>query len=902
MANRFGGFTPRQQQALLAKMGYEGPAQQDDINKFMLASPRAAAKMGKYATLARSVLEGGMAKGFAEGGLADGISTWSGGQANGYSYGGKKYLTLGEAQAAQQANTFVRAGEDSVYPASQQAITTEVITQPSAEEAQPVEDVITKPAEEAQPVAYDPTTGLPTAVDTPDYTEIAKGSMQGVNANDSSWATKKTAELVANDAIRNNPNDYTLRKDGKYFTIVYGDGTEVATGYRYQNQAEGRAQALVKGLSAAAPYYSETKTAQDIYEEQLGQYKEYQTGQAQQATADPQATLNQAQQNLADQKALLAQYTNTLSQMAPDDPGREQMMKLIEDQQIAINQAQYNVSIATEGLTTVSPPTLAELRATAFQDPASLVTKADVATFTPEQAEAGKIAETAGQVSATVTPAALTSASAAAGVEAPSVEGTATYDAMVATDAVRNTLSTLTAATGKPSAEALAEAATMTPQELASLGLTVSQIEEATQVVAPEARTVQEGELISGTTVDQARVEQALNFQAATGVPSTEATVQGQLTQLLSQFENGETPPWAAGAMRAATATLAARGLAASSMAGQAVVQAAMESALPIAQADAATRAQFEAQNLSNRQQVAMFAAQQRAAFLNLEFDQEFQTRVMNAAKIADIANMNFTAEQQIALENARLTQTVNLANLNYTNAKIMADAAAMTQVDVTNLNNRQQAAVQQASAFLQMDMANLTNQQQTSMFKSQSIVNALLSDQAAINAANQFNASSENQMTQFYDNLTAQIDMHNKEQENAMARFNAEQAQAMEQFNAARQDARDQFNATQELLIAQANAQWDQTIATTENAEQNQANRDAAQAATGMTEATYNNMLQQERDVMDYAWRTVDNALARDNSLTIAEMQAQAEVDKAKGSAIGGILGTITQFALSKI
>ena len=78
-------------------------------------------------------------------------------------------------------------------------------------------------------------------------------------------------------------------------------------------------------------------------------------------------------------------------------------------------------------------------------------------------------------------------------------------------------------------------------------------------------------------------------------------------------------------------------------IAGQALVQAAMESALPIAQADATMIAQFEAQNLSNRQQRVMLAAQQRAEFMGMEFTQEFQARVQNAAKISDIANMNFT-------------------------------------------------------------------------------------------------------------------------------------------------------------------------------------------------------------------------------------------------------------------
>ena len=114
-----------------------------------------------------------------------------------------------------------------------------------------------------------------------------------------------------------------------------------------------------------------------------------------------------------------------------------------------------------------------------------------------------------------------------------------------------------------------------------------------------------------------------------------------------------------------------------------------MESALPIAQADATTFAQFEAQNLSNRQARAMLAAQQRAQFIGQEFDQEFQARVQNAAKISDIANLNFTAEQQVQLENSRIANTMNLQNLSNNQALVMAEASALAQLDTANLNNK---------------------------------------------------------------------------------------------------------------------------------------------------------------------------------------------------------------------
>ena len=129
-----------------------------------------------------------------------------------------------------------------------------------------------------------------------------------------------------------------------------------------------------------------------------------------------------------------------------------------------------------------------------------------------------------------------------------------------------------------------------------------------TKLENPIQREIQAGEIISGL----ANAEKAAKFteqiQAAETKPSEEATVQGQLAKLTDNFDATNPPAWAAGALRGVQAAMAQRGLGASSMAGQAMIQAALESALPIASADAQTIASFEAQNLSNRQQRAMLA------------------------------------------------------------------------------------------------------------------------------------------------------------------------------------------------------------------------------------------------------------------------------------------------------
>ena len=455
------------------------------------------------------------------------------------------------------------------------------------------------------------------------------------------------------------------------------------------------------------------------------------------------------------------------------------------------------------------------------------------------------------------------------------------------TPAVQASLAGQTAAQGTVSPEAQMAAAQGDPTQLAALQLQAAQLGQAQTVDAPLPMEMTTDQTISGSAVDQQRVGQTFG----TGEIQA-ATVQDELGDLMQDFDLERTPPWAAGAMRSANAAMAARGLASSSMAGMAIVQAAMEAALPIAQMDA-----------SNKQQMALMKAEQRAKFMGMEFDQGFQTKVKNAARISEIANVNFSAAQQVALENARMAQTVDLANLTNRQAKIMSDAAAMSQMDMANLNNRQQANAQNAQAFLQMDMSNLDNEQQMTMFKTQANVSSILSDTSANNAAQQFNATSQNQTDQFFAGLATQVSQFNSEQENAMSRFNAGETNALSQFNSAQDNARDQFNAQNHLIIQQANARWAQSVTTAENAAQNQSNRDAAMVANNLTRAAYDEALQRERDILGWAWKSGENAAERDNSIATARISAD---DGGSGSylekGLGSFAAKLTEAALTNI
>ena len=641
------------------------------------------------------------------------------------------------------------------------------------------------------------------------------------------------------------------------------------------------------GSPAAARYLAGmTRKAEQVVTANKGTYiQQYQEGGSVVGSpAQTKANLNTAQSRMAEEQQKLSTLQQQLAMLPTDgsaDQQRSLVVSQINQQNAKMAQAQAGLASASSSFGVSAIPTAAEAVGMTVSTPTESVTPIqtqqiapdtaqDIATGTGQLGVAPTTQVTTGQTAQTTAPTPTTAAQATA---AGTAENIAALD--------------IQKAQGQITPQALIDAAQQAPAQLAVQDVQAAET-QGTQIVSPAARQLQQGEMIQGAANAQTAAQFTEGVEAATGAPSTAATVQGQLSTLMTQFEGGQPPAWAAGAIRAATTAMAQRGVSASSMAGQAIVQAAMETALPIAMADAQTTAQFEATSLSNRQQRAMLAAQQRAQFMGMEFDQQFQARVQNASKVSDIANMNFSAEQQIALENARLTQTADLTNLSNRQGVIMAQAAAMSQADMSNLNNRQQAAVQNAQNFLQMDMANLEMSQQADMFRNQSMVQSFFSDAAANNAASQFNATSENQTNQFFENLAATVGQFNSSQTNAMEQFNAGETNALNKFQQEISNQRDQFNGQNQLVIAQANARWRQQLATINNQTANEANRQNALQANGLTQKGLDEVWQKERDLMAYAFASAEAAAERRQRLVEANLNADAQGDSAFSSALG--------------
>lgn len=227
-----------------------------------------------------------------------------------------------------------------------------------------------------------------------------------------------------------------------------------------------------------------------------------------------------------------------------------------------------------------------------------------------------------------------------------------------------------------------------------------------------------------------------------------------------------------------------------------------------------------------------------------------------------------------IASQDAQAVQTLNLAKLDKKAQGVFLRAGYIANLDMANLNNRQQAAVVNAQSFLAMDLKNLDNRQQTAIINTQARMQKMLSDQAAINAARQFNASSQQQNDQFFADLGSRIEMHNTAQYNAMVQTNVSEANAQARFNSAQVLDVNKFNSNLSTLIAQSNTNYLRQINTQNTAMTNQQNLVNSQNLLGISNAAMANALQFIRDQAAFSFQAEQNGLDRAQTLALTQMQ----------------------------
>ena len=285
-------------------------------------------------------------------------------------------------------------------------------------------------------------------------------------------------------------------------------------------------------------------------------------------------------------------------------------------------------------------------------------------------------------------------------------------------------------------------------------------------------------------------------------------TVQGQLAELMKSFDDG-TPSWAAGAMRAATAAMSSRGLGSSSMAGAAIVQAAMESAIPIASADANAFREMKMGNLNRQQQVSLTnaAAQQGVELAN--FNAEQQTALQNSQNAFSLQSQNLSNMQQVVLANAQIKASLQGQNLSNRQQSNLAEAARYAEVSNLNLNNRQQGILQDNANAMQVNLANMSSKQQAYLANAQlaaALQGKKIDNQQQAAMANAARFAEANNIT---FSAAEQAKLHNSEllKTVGLANLNAQQSAVLQ--NAAAMASMDMANLNnrQQAAVQNANA-----------------------------------------------------------------------------------------------
>jgi len=250
------------------------------------------------------------------------------------------------------------------------------------------------------------------------------------------------------------------------------------------------------------------------------------------------------------------------------------------------------------------------------------------------------------------------------------------------------------------------------------------------------------------------------------------------------------------------------------------------------------------------------------------------------------------------------------------------ADANTYKQVIFQNLANNQQAAVVNAQAYLQMDMANLSNNQQANLQNLQAQQQQLLTDNAARNAALQFNATSQNQVNQFYSNLNTNIQEQNARRSDALAQFNiaeqnkvaalnaknataiadanAQRQAAINQFNATLENQRERFNVENQRVIDQSNVTWRRQTNTANTAAVNAANQTNAQNLLNLSNFALSSLWQQWRDEASWVNQSSQNEMNRNHNLAVAALERTTAFDLQNSAQTSALYAMLGQFGMN--
>ena len=713
MAKKFSGFTTDQQHMLLKEMGYDGPAQKDEMEAFLAASPSAAAKMGRYTDIARQRVEGEpLAKtGMFLGGLFRGRNDDQEASIPTEPTPGNDNIPSGTQLISEGTPTPEITDASTELDTAQQSYSDAMAQLTEAQKAlsgvEAVEDPDAEGYEEYQQLVRNVEDADLLVTQT--QADVATAQKQFETTDIPSTAEALGKAIESPSSILQQPDVYGLKiEDGQLIDAGTGEvadlgalRTTIAEAAQpievpgkplSREDASTLALRVVVGLDEYDSRLDANGDGTISLEDSLAIIKGEHTVRPPD-TIPPQtynAVMSQPEVEaaLADlaaatgtpsEEALMKAETMNPDELAQLDLDAETLdvIRQIPEIKRSLDQGEIPTAALFDKYTTSE--------AAEFEGE---VGEIDAATFTEPTPEAEA------EVDYNLPPTQV------AEVEKSKIEDAANFDEYATADEKKSEF--------VPDVEA--EETAVGDDEIVD----VNEIINNDEVIAT-AKTLEALNEAATAKAATATFTQQLEAKAVVGDVSAASTVQFQLGKIMESFNDG-TPAWAAGALRKANAVMAARGLGSSSMAGAAIVQATLESAIPIAQADAATFAAMDMENVRNAQAVALANAAAAQNFELANLSNEQAVRIQNSMNNANLQLKNLSNEQEVVLANAQFKAALQGQELSISANIAISNAARYAAVNDINLTNRQQTAILKSSQNLEVEMANLSNAQQTAL------------------------------------------------------------------------------------------------------------------------------------------------------------------------------------------
>ena len=274
--------------------------------------------------------------------------------------------------------------------------------------------------------------------------------------------------------------------------------------------------------------------------------------------------------------------------------------------------------------------------------------------------------------------------------------------------------------------------------------------------------------------------------------------------------------------------------------------------------------------------------------------EQQLAARGLSASSIGrdSLFNAIITSAMPIAQQDATFKQQANKTNYDSKIAAIFSDTAAINAAKQFNATSENQQKQFMAQLQTNVDMQNAARSDTRAAFNATQVNEASKLQASLDQQAELTNVAAANDFMKTQVSLETQVSMANTTATNQMEQFNTSQANELTKFAANMDQQRVLFNSQQSAAIEQSNVSWRRQTNQINTAIQNQVNQTNVGNAFNLSNQALSFLWQEERDQAQWEFQADESSLDRRNRL---EANVIANETAAAGE-VGSWVANITE------